>query len=76
MDNKGLFSNMAQEILTIKQVAEYLQLNEKTIYRMVKTKGIPFFKVGGSIRFRKTIVEKWIDSLSNANPTGGRETEE
>ena len=54
---------MIREILTIKQVADYLQLNEKTIYRIVKTGQIPCFKVGGSWRFKKPIIEKWIDSL-------------
>ncbi|MBA3065428.1 helix-turn-helix domain-containing protein [bacterium] len=55
---------MMQEILTIKQVADYLQLNEKTIYRMIANKRIPCFKIGGSWRFKKSVLEKWLDSLS------------
>jgi len=55
---------LIREILTIKQVADYLQLNEKTIYRIIKTGQIPCFKVGGSWRFKKTVIEKWIDSLN------------
>ena len=55
---------MTREILTIKQVADYLQLNEKTIYRILKNREIPCFKVGGSWRFKKSVIEKWIDSLN------------
>jgi len=36
------------EILTIKQVAEYLKVTERTIYRLAAAKRIPAFKVGGT----------------------------
>ena len=39
------------EILTIKQVADYLKVTERTIYRLAAAKQIPAFKVGGSWRF-------------------------
>ena len=39
-------------ILTIKEVAEYLKVTERTIYRLAAAKKIPGFKVGGMGRFR------------------------
>lgn len=48
------------DILTIREVAEYLKLNEKTTYRLVAEGTIPGFKVGGAWRFRKKEIEKWI----------------
>ena len=50
------------EILTIKQVASYLQVTERTIYRLAASDGIPAFKVGGSWRFRKLDIDTWIAS--------------
>jgi excisionase family DNA binding protein len=50
---------MTDEILTIKDVAAYLKLNEKTAYRLVLNGDIPGFKVGGSWRFRKEEIEAW-----------------
>lgn len=48
------------DILTIREVAEYLKLNEKTTYRLVADGKIPGFKVGGAWRFRLTEIERWI----------------
>lgn len=53
------------EILTIKQVAEYLKVTERTIYRLAAAKKIPAFKVGGTWRFRKVDIDGWIATQSN-----------
>jgi excisionase family DNA binding protein len=53
-------STAAAEILTIKQVAVYLQVTERTIYRLAAAEGIPAFKVGGSWRFRRGDLDHWI----------------
>jgi len=49
---------MDSDILTIREVAEYLKLNEKTAYRLAADGKIPGFKVGGSWRFRRDEIEK------------------
>lgn len=46
--------------MTIHEVAEYLKLNEKTAYRLASDGEIPGFKVGGSWRFRRQDIERWI----------------
>jgi len=48
------------EIMTIKEVAAYLKLNEKTTYKLVADGKIPGFKAGGSWRFRKSEINRWI----------------
>lgn len=48
------------EILTIKHVAIYLKVAERTIYRLAAGHGIPAFKVGGTWRFRRSDIDKWI----------------
>jgi excisionase family DNA binding protein len=52
---------MYSEILTIQEVANYLKLNEKTAYRLASEKKLPGFKVGGSWRFKRVDIEKWIE---------------
>ena len=47
------------DIWTIKDVADYLKLTEKTAYRLVKEGKLPGFKVGGSWRFRRDEMERW-----------------
>lgn len=50
---------MAEPIMTIKEVADYLKLNEKTTYRLVSQGKIPGFKVGGTWRFHREKLEEW-----------------
>ena len=53
------------EILTIKDVAAYLKVNERTVYRLAASKKIPAFKVGNAWRFRKDELDQWIRQQSN-----------
>lgn len=50
----------SSEILTIKEVADFLKVTERTIYRLAAAKQIPAFKVGGSWRFSQTDIAEWI----------------
>ena len=55
------------EILTIKQVAEYLKVTERTIYRLAAVKKIPAFKVGGTWRFSRADIDRWIAQQSSVD---------
>jgi len=41
------------DLMTLEEVANYLRVNEKTIYRMLDKRGIPALKVGHQWRFDK-----------------------
>jgi excisionase family DNA binding protein len=56
---------MNEEILTLKEVADYLKLTEKTAYRLAAEGKLPGFKVGGAWRFRSADLEAWIESKKN-----------
>ena len=51
---------MESDILTIKDVAEYLKIKEKTAYKLAAEGKLPGFKAGGSWRFRQSEIEKRI----------------
>ncbi|TVQ87802.1 MAG: DNA-binding protein [Chromatiaceae bacterium] len=57
-------ANTEGEILTIKEVAEYLKVTERTIYRLAGAKKIPAFKVGGTWRFSRADIDEWIRRAS------------
>lgn len=66
---------MTDEIWTIKELAAYLKLKEKTAYALAAKGEIPGFKVGGSWRFRQSDIDHWIDEQAkigskNANTKG------
>ena len=52
---------MREDILTIKEVAEYLKVTERTLYRLAQEGKIPAFKVGASWRFKRADIDAWIE---------------
>ena len=53
-----------KEIMTVKQVAEYLQMDEHTIYKLARSGQIPSIKIAGQWRFKKEVIDKWISEES------------
>lgn len=56
---------MSDPILTIKDVADYLKVNERTIYRWAASSELPGFKVGNSWRFKQSELEQYIAAQHN-----------
>jgi excisionase family DNA binding protein len=55
---------MLNDILTVKEVADYLKVNERTIYRLATNGELPAFRVGASWRFRLNEINSWITEQS------------
>lgn len=56
---------MSQDIMTISQVAEYLQISEMTTYKLVQEGKIPAFKIGRHWRVKKDDLHEFIEKLKN-----------
>ena len=57
---------MANDILTVSQVAEYLQISEKTVRRLIANGGLTASKVGGrSWRIKETDIEQYLNANTN-----------
>ena len=52
------------EILTLREVADFLKVTERTIYRLAAARKIPAFKVGGVWRFSRAEIDGWIQRES------------
>jgi excisionase family DNA binding protein len=50
----------AGDILTIRQLAEYLMVSEKTVYRMLDRNQLPGMRIGSQWRFRKHDIDAWL----------------
>src|SRR5512140_907705 len=53
-------SQSTGDILTIRQLAEYLMVSEKTVYRMLEKNQLPAMRIGAQWRFRKSDIDAWI----------------
>ena len=51
---------MSMIAMTVQEVAKYLNVDPKTVYRLVNRGELPGFKVGGSWRFQKDDLDDWI----------------
>jgi excisionase family DNA binding protein len=54
----------ADEVLTMKEICDLLQVNQSTIYKLVRRGSIPGFRVGSDWRFRRDVIERWMVELS------------
>ncbi len=61
---------MAEELLTIQEVAAYLQVDRYTIYRLLAKKKLPAFKVGNQWRFKRRMIDAWL--MRNSSLQGGQ----
>jgi excisionase family DNA binding protein len=48
------------KLLTVKEVANYLVVTERTVYRLIKDPDFPAFKVGGQWRFKIELIDEWM----------------
>ncbi len=55
------------EIMTIKQVAEYLRVSPRSIYKLVKDGSIPTFRIMNMWRFERSKIDLWINGKNGIN---------
>ena len=66
-----------ENFLTTEEVLEYLQVNLRTVYRLIKAGKIPAVRVGRQWRFRRRDIDRWLDGQRPKNgrrrgrPAGG-----
>jgi putative molybdopterin biosynthesis protein len=58
---------MNGEMLTTKEVAEYLNINEKQVYRLIKEKRIPATRITGKWLFPKRLIDDWLIKSAQEN---------
>jgi excisionase family DNA binding protein len=54
-------SDPADRLMTVRQLAAYLNLNERTVLKLVSEGGLPGVKIGNQWRFRKAMLDAWLD---------------
>jgi excisionase family DNA binding protein len=58
---------MKSDLMTIKEVASYLKIPEKTAYTLAAQGTIPGFKIGRAWRFSKSTMDEWIKKAGKNN---------
>ncbi len=66
--------DMATALMSLREVARYLHMQERTIYDWAQTGRIPVFKLGATWRFRRSEIDAWLETqrsgpdVSSAKP--------
>ena len=60
-----------QSALTVREVADLLSVDSKTVYRLVQKSELPGFKVAGAWRFLRDDINTWIETQKES-PRGGQ----
>jgi excisionase family DNA binding protein len=55
-------------VMTLEEVAEFLHVHPSTVYRLLKNKRIPAFKLGSDWRFNQESIERWVRKLEAEQP--------
>jgi len=61
------------EIMTVKDVAEYLRMSEAKVYKLAKEGALPVARIGKTWRFRKDLLDDWLEQSSTYDGTKARE---
>ena len=56
------------QIMTLKEVAKYLGVHTMTVYRLLKEKKLPGFKVGGQWRTKKEVLDNFLLKETDKSP--------
>lgn len=56
---------MSDRLMTVEQMAKYLQVDQYTIYVWARKGRMPAFKIGRFWRFRKEEIDKWLEGRKN-----------
>lgn len=54
-------------LLTIENLADYLQVSKKTIYRWIENRAIPCYKVHHQWRFKRETIENWLEEKKHGH---------
>jgi excisionase family DNA binding protein len=60
----GMAQMMTREVMDIRQASEYLGISGDTLYRYASEGFIPAFKLGNRWRFKKSLLDAWMDEKS------------
>ena len=58
-----------REVMDIRQASEYLGISGDTLYRYASDGFIPAFKLGNRWRFKRSLLDAWMDEKSGVKPT-------
>ncbi|HUY13117.1 MAG TPA: helix-turn-helix domain-containing protein [Terriglobia bacterium] len=54
-----------REVMDVRQASQYLGVSRETLYKYLTHESIPAFKLGNRWKFKKTVLDRWMESESS-----------
>ena len=51
-----------EQIMTLREVAQYLGLHAMTVYKLTREGRVPAAKIGGQWRFKRDVLDQWLET--------------
>ena len=71
--DRPLFGRQSK-VMTVEEVSEYLHVHPSTIYRLIKRRKIPAFRIGSDWRFNIETIDKWRSEMEAGAPDSRKKT--
>ena len=71
-------SSMAEtrEVMDMREASEYLGVSRETLYKYISAEQIPAFKLGNRWKFKKTVLDRWMERQSTQRESRSYRKEE
>jgi len=61
-------ANVQAKVLTVREVSDYLRVHPSTVYRLLRQRQLPAFRVGSDWRFNVEAIDRWRASMEAGLP--------
>jgi excisionase family DNA binding protein len=61
-----------REVMDIREASQYLGVSRETLYKYVYDERIPAFKLGNRWKFKKTVLDRWMEKQSTQHEERAR----
>ena len=65
-----------REVMDIREASEYLGVSRETLYKYISAEQIPAFKLGNRWKFKKTVLDRWMERQSTQRESRSYRKEE
>jgi excisionase family DNA binding protein len=62
----------SREVMNLREASQYLGVSPDTLYRYISEDRIPAFKLGNRWKFKKTILDRWMERKINGSGKGNK----
>ena len=60
--------DVGSPLLTTEEVIDYLRVNARTVYRLIRSGDLPAVRIGHQWRIRRKDLERWLDGGGASHP--------